>query len=163
MRKINIRLLGAAAALTAALAGAPSAWAATSAPHSSSSTREHSEVIRLVARQTQSAFVDLGRKGVSLGDERVIAEDLYQGDRKIGDHSVVCTYVHLAPDALQCVGAFALPQGQIAGQALLHLPAPPAVDIPVTGGSGAYRTAGGYVHTVPAGDTERHLTFHITR
>lgn len=52
----------------------------------------------------------MGEKGLSLGDERIIAEDLYQDGKKIGDHSVVCVYVH----------------------------------------------------TVPAGETERRLTFHIT-
>jgi hypothetical protein len=67
------------------------------------------------------------------------------------------------PWCAQCLGTFALPQGQITGQALLHLPSHSAVDVAITGGSGAYNGAGGFVHTVPAGTTERHLTFHITR
>jgi hypothetical protein len=71
--------------------------------------------------------------------------------------------VHTGPDALQCLGTFSLPQGQITGQALLHLPAASAVDVAITGGSGAYSGAGGHVHTVPAGTTERHLTFSVTR
>ncbi|MBJ6641813.1 hypothetical protein H4K36_35630 [Streptomyces sp. DHE7-1] len=55
------------------------------------------------------------------------------------------------------------PWGQITGQALLHLPSHSPVDVAVTGGSGTYNGAGGYVHTVPAGTTERHLTFHLNR
>ncbi|MGW1727786.1 allene oxide cyclase barrel-like domain-containing protein [Streptomyces sp. NPDC002306] len=163
MRKISFRTLVPAAGVTAAalLAGAPLASADTLDTHHRGHHR--TEVIRLVAKQTQSATVDLGKKGTSLGDQLVIAEDLYRDGKKVGDHSVVCTYIHTGPDALQCVGTFALPQGQIAGQALLHLPAPSAVDVAVTGGSGAYRAAGGYVHTVPAGTTERHLTFHLDR
>ncbi|MEV0345702.1 hypothetical protein AB0H88_08045 [Nonomuraea sp. NPDC050680] len=158
MRKINIRCLSAAAGLTAALTAAPPA----SASPLGDNVRDAQEIIQLVAKQTQSESLDLGKKGLSLGDERIIAEDLYQDGKKIGDHSVVCVYVHIDPSQLQCVGTFALPRGQIAGQALLHLPPAPAIDIPITGGAGAYSTAHGYVHTVPAGETERRLTFHIT-
>ncbi|MCA2220215.1 allene oxide cyclase barrel-like domain-containing protein [Nonomuraea aurantiaca] len=155
MRKINIRYLGAAAALAATpLASVLS--------DSVQDAHQRTEIIQLVAKQTQSQSLDLGEKGLGLGDERIIAEDLYQDGKKIGDHSVVCVYVHLDPGQLQCVGTFALPRGQIAGQALLHLPPAPAIDIPITGGAGAYSTAHGYVHTVPAGETERRLTFHIT-
>ncbi|WP_405876628.1 hypothetical protein OG762_46305 [Streptomyces sp. NBC_01136] len=161
MRKINFRCLipvtGVAAAI---LVGAPPASADTSSTHV---THRRTEIIQLVARQTQTASLDLGKKGHSLGDELIVAEDLYRDGKKIGDHSVVCAYVHTSPDELQCLGTFALPQGQITGQALLHLPAASAVDIAITGGTGAYGAAGGYVHTVPAGATERHLTFHVTR
>jgi hypothetical protein len=159
MRTITLRCLSATAGLAAVLAGAPLASAGTSGP---ADTRQRTDVIEVVAEQTQSRSVDLGTKGLSLGDELVIAEDLYRDGRKIGDHSVVCTYIHLKPSQLQCVGTFDLPEGQLTSQALLHLPPPSAVDIAVTGGSGAYRTARGYVHTVPAGETERRLTFHIT-
>ncbi|MFF3054911.1 hypothetical protein [Streptomyces sp. NPDC057909] len=53
--------------------------------------------------------------------------------------------------------------GEFAAQALLHLPAPSYVDVGITGGSGDYRNARGFVRTVPAGDTERHLTVHLKR
>ncbi|MET8413725.1 hypothetical protein ABZV34_37840 [Streptomyces sp. NPDC005195] len=161
MRKIALRKLIPAAGVAAVLfAGAPLASADTADMHH----KDHrTEIIKLVAKQTQTASIDVGKKGHSLGDQLVIAEDLYQNGKRIGDHSVVCTYIHTSPDALQCLGTFALPQGQIAGQALLHLPAAPAVDVAITGGSGAYTGAGGYVHTVPAGTTERQLTFHVAR
>lgn len=161
MRKISLRKLIPGAGVTAVLlVGASPASANTpDAHHGDRST----EVIQMVAKQTQTVSIDVGKKGRSLGDQLVIAEDLYQNGKKVGDHSVVCTYVHTSPDALQCLGTFALPKGQIAGQALLHLPAASAVDVAITGGSGAYSSAGGYVHTVPAGTTERRLTFHVTQ
>lgn len=159
MRRSALRL-GTAAGLTAA--------ALAVVPPASAADGNRTETIRLTARQVQSRLLDLGAKGLSLGDELVIAEDLYRGGKKIGDHSVVCTYIRIQPGdlQLQCVGTFALPEGQITSQALLHLkrqgtPAP-AVDIALTGGSGAYSTARGYVHTVAAGGTERQVTFHIT-
>jgi hypothetical protein len=167
MRRTALRL-GTATGLAAALAVVSAASAAASPPGGPQADGHRTETIRLTARQAQSQSLDLGTKGLSLGDELVIAEDLYSGGRKIGDHSVVCTYIRVQPGdvQLQCVGTFALPEGQITSQALLHLkgqatPAP-AVDIALTGGSGAYSTARGYVHTVAAGGTERQVTFHIT-
>ncbi|MFD8422260.1 hypothetical protein [Streptomyces sp. NPDC059466] len=175
MRTFRPRSPRAATVLTALflLATAPTATAAQSATSTAADTgrriRQHTEIIQLVARQTRSENVDAGKKGLSPGDEIVIAEDLYRDGKKIGDHTVVCTYVLTEPGELQCLGTFALPQGQITSQALLHLPATAAVDIAITGGTGDYRSARGFVHTVPAGThtvpvavTERRLTFHIT-
>ncbi|MEV7323928.1 hypothetical protein [Streptomyces sp. NPDC093970] len=172
MRMTILRSLVPAAATAAVLVGAPLAAAATGNAHEAHQAhqahrthqaRQDAGTFQLVAKQTQSQPIDVGKKGHSLGDQLVIAEDLYRDGKKTGDHAVVCTYVHTAPDTLQCLGTFSLPQGQISGQALLHLPADSPVDVAVTGGSGAYSGAGGYVRTVPAGTTERHLTFHLTR
>ncbi|MEV5954478.1 MULTISPECIES: hypothetical protein [unclassified Streptomyces] len=160
MRKILLSRLLPVTAAALLLAGTGVASASTD---SATSAHQRAEIVELVAKQTQSHTVDTGEKGHSLGDELVVAEDLYQNGKKVGDHAVVCTYVHIGPDTLQCLGTFALPQGQITGQALLHLPSHSAVDVAITGGSGTYNGAEGYVHTVPAGTTERHLTFHITR
>lgn len=131
--------------------------------HSTGFGRGHSKEFELVGKQTQYEEVDLGKKGVSLGDERVVTEDLYRDGKKVGDHGVVCTYVRVDPGLLQCLGTFSLPEGQLAGQALLHLPAPQSVDLAITGGTGAYHNARGYITTVPAGTTERHLSVHLER
>ncbi|MFE3166067.1 hypothetical protein [Streptomyces sp. NPDC059224] len=171
MRKISLRPLVPAAAAAAVLVSTPPASAAAEDTHQAHRAHQAHQVhqahqsagtFQLVARQTQSQSIDAGKKGHSLGDQLVIAEDLYRNGKKIGDHAVVCTYVHIGPDTLQCLGTFSLPQGQISGQALLHLPSRSAVDVAVTGGSGAYSGTGGYVHTAPAGTTERHLTFHLS-
>ncbi|WSJ56711.1 hypothetical protein OG756_40405 [Streptomyces sp. NBC_01310] len=61
------------------------------------------------------------------------------------------------------MGTFSLPEGQFAGQSLLHLPAPASVDVSITGGSGDFSTARGFIRTVPAGETERHFTVHLQR
>ncbi|MFJ5268062.1 hypothetical protein [Streptomyces sp. NPDC088358] len=173
MRKLRPRSPSATAGLAAVLlVTAPTASAAWSATPSASDTgrriHQHTEIIQLDARQTRSENLDVGKKGLSPGDEILVAEDLYRDGKKIGDHTVVCTYVQTKPGELQCLGTFALPQGQITSQALLHLPAAPSVDIAITGGTGDYRSARGFVHTVPAGThtvpaavTERRLTFHI--
>ncbi|MEV6026395.1 hypothetical protein [Streptomyces sp. NPDC052036] len=105
MRKINLRSLIPVGAAATVLAGAPPAWADTDSTHGA---RQRQETIQVVAKQTQFQAIDVGKEGHSLGDELVIAEDLYQSGKKIGDHSVVCTYVHTGPDTLQCLGTFAL-------------------------------------------------------
>lgn len=164
--KINkLRYLSAAAGGATVVAGAfaiaslAPAGAATSTSGHVVDQRE--KTFELVGKQTSLEDLDLGRTGISPGDQRVIHEDLYRDGEKVGDHSVVCTYTHVDPAALQCLGTFSLPEGQFAAQALLHLPAPSYVDVGITGGSGEYRTAQGFVRTVPAGDTERHFTVHL--
>ncbi|MGP4086635.1 allene oxide cyclase barrel-like domain-containing protein [Streptomyces sp. KR55] len=162
----KVRYLSAAAGMAAVIAGvaiAPLASASPSTSSDASDTRQRTEVFELVGKQTASEELDLGEEGISLGDQRVIHEDLYRDGEKVGDHSVICTYTRVSPAALQCLGTFALPEGQFAAQALLHLPAPSSVDVGITGGSGDYRNAQGFVRTVPAGETERHFTVHLKR
>jgi Allene oxide cyclase barrel like domain len=166
--KINkVRYLSAVGGIAAALAGgfaiAPLASADTSTSVSAHVVEHHAETFGLVGKQTSLEDLDLGRTGISPGDQRVIHEDLYRDGEKVGDHSVVCTYTHVNPATLQCLGTFSLPEGQFAAQALLHLPAPSYVDVGITGGSGDYQNARGFVRTVPAGDTERHFTVHLKR
>ncbi|MDF6040992.1 hypothetical protein LRD69_02200 [Streptomyces sp. JH14] len=161
----KVRYLSAAAGVATALAGgitlAPWASADTSTSISAPTAKHRSEIFELVGKQTASAEIDLGQKGASIGDERIVHEDLYRDGKKVGDHSAICTISHVNPTALQCLGTFSLPEGQFAGQALLHLPAPSYVDVGITGGSGKYSKASGFVRTIPAGATERHFTVHM--
>ncbi|MFJ6632555.1 hypothetical protein ACIQMR_14315 [Streptomyces sp. NPDC091376] len=155
----KMRYLGAAAGVAVALAGGAALATSADAP----ATKPRVQTFELVGKQTSSGEVDLGEPGVSVGDQRVVHEDLYRDGKKVGDHSAACTFTQVRPAALQCLGTFALPEGQFAAQSLLHLPAPPSVDVSITGGSGEYRTAQGFIRTVPAGETERHFTVHLQR
>ena len=51
--------------------------------------------------------------------EFIHAEDLYIHGKKVGENGVVCGYVHINPDALQCLGTFAR-------RGALSTPCPPA-------------------------------------
>ncbi|MEU4096185.1 hypothetical protein [Streptomyces sp. NPDC026673] len=153
--------LSAAAGVVVALAGGGALAASASAD--APAAKHRVETFELVGKQTSAGEVDLGEPGVSVGDQRVVHEDLYRDGKKVGDHSAVCTFTQVSPAALQCLGTFALPEGQFAAQSLLHLPAPSSVDVSITGGSGAYRTAQGFIRTVPAGETERHFTIYLQR
>ncbi|MFD6972575.1 hypothetical protein [Streptomyces sp. NPDC059979] len=152
------RHLGAAVGLAVALACGPALATPASAADSGSA---EPGTFELVGKQTSSGEIDLGKPGISVGDQRIVHEDLYRNGKKVGDHSAACTVTRVSPTALQCLGTFALPEGQFAAQSLLHLPAPASVDVGITGGSGEYSAARGFIRTVPAGETERHFTVHL--
>ncbi|MFD6974000.1 hypothetical protein [Streptomyces sp. NPDC059979] len=160
----HMRYLGAAAGVALALAGSAAlASPASASTDASSGAKPRVQTFELVGKQTSSGEVDLGKPGLSVGDQKIVHEDLYRDGKKVGDHSAACIVTQVSPAALQCLGTFSLPEGQFAGQALLHLPAPASVDVGITGGSGEFSTARGFIRTVPAGATERHFTVHLQR
>jgi len=106
--------------------------------------------LRLVAIEKQSEFVDLGTSGPSLGDQLVFSETLFRRGREVGDSGVVCTVTEVvAPyDVLtfHCVGTLSLPKGQITLQGRIEVQGeddPGPFTVAITGGTGAYRAAGG--------------------
>ena len=106
--------------------------------------------LRLVATELQFEYLDLGATGPSLGDELIFSESLAYRGRDVGMSGVVCTVTHaMAPyDVLtfHCVGTLSLRRGQITLQGLIEVQGEddtgPFV-VAITGGTGAYRGAGG--------------------
>lgn len=107
-----------------------------------------------------------------VGDSFAFADDLYKtkdasGD-KVGRDGVVCAVVRSGdPMDLQCVGTVVLnggPGGQLSLQTLAAVDpddeSPPALDIAVTGGTGDFKNARGWVRSTPDGDWSR-MEFHI--
>jgi hypothetical protein len=108
------------------------------------------KTLRLVATEDQFEFVDLGAQGPSLGDELVFSEVLRQRGREVGTSGVVCTVTAIAvPYEVQtfhCVGTLSLRRGQITLQGLIEVQGeddPGPFVVAITGGTGAYRGAGG--------------------
>ncbi|MGW2328628.1 allene oxide cyclase barrel-like domain-containing protein [Streptomyces sp. NPDC001700] len=125
-------------------------------------------VFDLVAHQTQFSFVDVGPPGPSQGDEFVISGDLLQGSAVVGHYGEVCTLTRVGPvvDSFdqQCVGTLTLPDGDITIQGLISVTAagPEAdINLAITGGTGRYRTAHGFVHAVPVDATDTSFTVHL--
>jgi hypothetical protein len=117
---------------------------AVAAAHSNGKT------LRLVATQDQSESLDLGTPGPSLGDELVFSEVLRERGRQVGTSGVVCTVtaVEVPYEVLtyNCVGTLSLRRGQITLQALIEVQGADDMgpwDIAITGGTGAFRGAGG--------------------
>jgi hypothetical protein len=107
-------------------------------------------VLKLTATELQSEFLDLGTTGPSLGDELVFSETLFRGYREVGTSGVVCTVTHVVPPydvtMFQCVGTLSLRHGQITLQGLIEVQGeddPGPFTVAITGGTGAYRGAGG--------------------
>jgi hypothetical protein len=106
--------------------------------------------LRIVATEIQSEFVDLGTPGPSLGDEFVFSETLFRRGREVGVSGGVCTATQVtAPyDVLMfhCVATLSLRRGQITLQGLIEVQGeddPGPFTVAITGGTGAYRGAGG--------------------
>ena len=124
-------------------------------------------VFDLVARQTQAIFIDVGTPGPSQGDEFVISGDLLQGTATVGTFGEVCTLTRVgpAPDSFdqQCVATFTLPDGHITIQGLISITAagPGDINLAITGGTGRYRTAHGFIHAVNANSTDTNVTVHL--
>ncbi|KES05898.1 hypothetical protein BU52_17435 [Streptomyces toyocaensis] len=123
------------------------------------------QIIRAVARLVQVENIDRGPSGPSLGDEIVSSGVLVRGDTQVGTYGQVCTVTRAGADEdtgdVQCVATVALPKGQITLQGLSLLPRTDPVITAITGGTGAYRTAHGYLRSVEISDTEAQVTFHI--
>jgi hypothetical protein len=108
------------------------------------------KTLKLVATELQFEFVDVGATGPSLGDQIVFSESLAKHGRDVGMSGVVCTVTHAVPpyDVLtfQCVGTLSLERGQITLQGLIEVQGeddPGPFTVAITGGTGAYRGAGG--------------------
>jgi len=175
MRPLRHLGLSAATAVTAALLCAAPASAADAPspvgvywPPGFPIGRE--QVFDLVAHQTQFSFVDVGTAGPSQGDEFVISGDLLQGSAVVGQYGEVCTLTRVGPvvDSFdqQCVGTLTLPDGDLTVQGLISVTAagPEAdINLAITGGTGRYRTAHGYVHATLINATDTSFTVHLIR
>jgi hypothetical protein len=106
--------------------------------------------LRLVATEIQSEFLDLGAPGPSLGDEFVFSETLSRRGRDVGESGGVCTATEVVPPydviTFHCVATLSLRRGQITLQGLVEVQGeedPGPFTVAITGGTGAFRGAGG--------------------
>lgn len=124
------------------------------------------DVLRVSSRTVQSADIDVdGDRKFSQGDQSVFADVLTQDGERIGASGGVSTATRVASEenfTVQSVVTFELPEGQITVQGLLD-----AADFEkgelkeaITGGTGAYKNAGGEV-LVKLVEGGSELTFFI--
>jgi hypothetical protein len=116
--------------------------------------------LRIVATQDQFEPLDLGTPGASLGDELVFSEVLRERGRQVGTSGVVCTVTAVeAPyevTAYHCVATLSLRKGQITLQGLIEVQGEDDMGpwvVAITGGTGAYRGAGGEATVRDISDT----------
>ncbi len=138
--------LGTAAGLGVLLVSAAAAQATSP---TSSATVQH---LVFVDHQTQSKYVDTAPKGKpNLGDSFVFTENTTQSGKRVGFAGGQCTIVRMTKSSAttQCAVSVSLPKGQLTIQGLQtfplsNRPSPPSM-FAITGGTGAYRTAGGQI------------------
>ena len=143
-------------ALAAALSVLPTAAAAARTNASANA----SQTIKF-AVAFHDVQLDLGKKGPSVGDERIVADSLLDAKGKnVGHHAGVCTFTTLAPPEAACQITFFLPHGEIATQ-FLNAP-PPRKVAAIVGGTGAYRDARGDAVIVEGPKQTGTITFRLT-
>ncbi|WP_225799381.1 dirigent protein [Streptomyces sp. NK15101] len=125
----------------------------------------------LYAKEVPSGGAGESASPPKIGDVFTVADDLYKtkGGDKVGRDGVTCAVVRVSGNQadVNCIGTFVLnggPGGQLTAQALVTFDitnqTPAAYDVAVTGGTGDFKNARGYVRTTPDGDYER-MEFHI--
>ena len=157
------RILGAVAALSLTLVGVMSVSTASQAGDSSpvgSRTLVFDVVFSPVTLAATNTVRDPDAP-FSLGDEILFHDQLFVKGRPAGDSVGSCVIVVLSPEALaNCTGVFRLADGNIAAQ-FVAVQGPTPKEVAVTGGTGAFRNAGGDGSLVEFGDGTGKLTFHL--
>ena len=142
--------------LVAASVVASAAGASTRGQH-----RHEGETHQFVIKFSPFFLLDLGRPGISQGDQ-ITANDrlLNRNGKSVGHDGLACTITDPSHAEAACQGTFVLPGGQITVQ---FLNSPPPVKIgAITGGTGRFRAAEGQMRLVePATGNVGTVTFSI--
>ncbi|MEU2158324.1 hypothetical protein ABZ532_25495 [Streptomyces sp. NPDC019396] len=182
MRHIKRLGLSVVTGLATALCCASAAVATTPSPDTGypKPPRDKAENIELTAVPTQLTFIDVDPPGSSQGDQLVATGNLLKSGDQAGQFDEVCTVTRPGsdgPNAFQCQVTLTLPDGQITLQGVFTVPgsetgavagpvadsdpAPGRITLAVTGGTGRYRTAQGYVDAANTNEPETELTVHL--
>ncbi len=126
----------------------------------SPAARDEHRTIRVLEVSTEQQFVDTGAQGPSLGDQYVFASELMRKGKQVGHDGGVCTITSVDNEEFQCQATVWFDAGQITVQGLVPNGSE-TFTLPVTGGSGAYKSAEGELHVHEFSDTRSILTFHL--
>ncbi|SRR6266487_550133 len=152
--------------------------ASAAASDDSKGSANHTTKVMELALRPRGApqMVDNAPRGPSVGDEIIFSNDVYQavrsnstsflGDNKVGFDGGLCTITHMKPDReVVCTLSVSLSDGTISAQLARIEPPPPAPSAPfdtaITGGTGAYRNARGYIHVEPVSREVHYITIFL--
>jgi hypothetical protein len=156
-------VLAAGAALLLAIGSVTVAFASSST--SRSADHRGVQVIQLIAKGGHETNIDLGSKGFSAGDQELVAANLVQDGKRVGEVGSVCQLVRVAKSSAACLDTFtlSLPKGQITTQGLVtSTPAGAGTfALAITGGTGAYQTAHGQMKVTSTSTDEVPLTLYL--
>lgn len=116
--------------------------------------------VRVVSRDTEQSFVDVGKHGFSLGDEFVFTSKLTRHGYRVGHAGVVCTITSVKREESQCLGSAKLGRGEITIQGLMA-DSPRVFSFAITGGTGAFEGAEGTLVVRELRHNRELLSFHL--
>ena len=153
----------AAIGLAAALLALALAAAVALPSRVASASASGAKTLRLAAVTVQSTTLDLGAPGLSQGDQSITARELFLDGSKAGTAQLVATVTLVAgaDSQSQTVATFNLPDGQLTAQGLVTASQTANRLAAITGGTGAYRQAGGQVTVTRTGPTTADITLVI--
>jgi hypothetical protein len=97
----------------------------------------------------------------ALGDEIVFHDQLFANGKRVGDDLGSCVIASLTPRLLaNCSLVIRLSDGNLTGQ-FVAVQGPEPREIALTGGTGAYRNAGGEGTLVEFGNDRGRMTLHV--
>lgn len=97
--------------------------------------------LSFVTKQQSFSQIDVGKKGFSIGDSFIFAEQLLAGGKQVGHDRILCTHVaNTHADAESCAGTVVLSGGTIQ---LAGLASQGPFTVAVVGGTGDYVGARG--------------------
>jgi hypothetical protein len=136
---------------------------ATVALPSRAASSSGAKTLQLAAVTIQSTTLDLGAPGLSQGDETILTRELFLDGNKVGTAHLVSTVTLVAgaDSQSQTVASFSLPDGQLSAQGLVTASQTANRLAAITGGTGAYRQAGGQVTVTRTGPTTADITLLI--
>ena len=117
--------------------------------------------VRVVSHNTEESFVDVGKHGLSLGDEFIFTSRLTRHGHKVGHTGVVCTITSVKREESQCVGSAKLGRGEITIQGLMA-DSPRVFSFAITGGTGAFEGAEGTLVVRELPHNRELLSFHLS-
>jgi hypothetical protein len=144
--------------------------AASAATANGASDNGRSSTLHLIARTVDSADLDLGKQGPSLGDQFIFTDDVFQNGKRVGEDHGTCTITRITgtgPSTVittPCLVTLVLPRGQVTVQGAATFteqgPTGPFT-VAVTGGTGSYKTARGEVGVRQISNTDTELTVRL--
>ncbi|MFI6309881.1 dirigent protein [Nocardia fusca] len=124
--------------------------------------------IELLAVETSSTVVDhADNDSLDPGDQMIVTDVLYHDGAIVGRDGLVCTILSASKGEVEmnCQATLVLPEGQITSQGIVKDPGRAAVsayDLAITGGTGSYRAARGYIHVEVIASGKATLTVYLT-
>ena len=157
----NVTLTAVAIALVLGLVGAGSLAAA---PDRAAGGAAAARTLRFEVRFSDFSLIPVNPERdptthLGLGDELTFHDLLFANGQQVGDEGGSCVIIDAGQALASCTEVIRLPGGTIAAQ-FLNAP-PPQKQLAVTGGTGAYRAAGGEGTLVEFGDGTGSLTLQL--